>query len=82
MILFIFVAKSKCSGRKERSANLSSWSTKGYKDNNKDSNASRDVLLVPAVEEVIHFGHETSSCSCIGAIAFGGAAHFPFSLSH
>ena len=52
------------------------------KDDSKDSNASRYVLLVPAVEEVIHFGHETSSCSDIGAIAFGSTAHFPFSLSH
>ena len=52
------------------------------KDDSKDSNASRDVLLVPAVEEVIHFGHETSSCSDIGAIVFGSTAHFPFSLSH
>ena len=25
------------------------------KDDSKDSNASRDVLLVPTVEEVIHF---------------------------
>ena len=52
------------------------------KDDSKDSNASRYVLLVLAVEEVIHFGHETSSCSDIGAIVFGSTAHFPFSLSH
>ena len=52
------------------------------KDDSKDSNASRYVLLVLAVEEVIHFGHETSSRFDIGAIVFGGAAHFPFSLSH
>ena len=52
------------------------------KDDSKDSNASSDVLLVPTVEEVIHFGLETSSCSYIGAIFFGVAAHFPFSLSH
>ena len=51
------------------------------KDDSKDSNASRRASCT-AVEEVIHFGHETSSCSDIGAIVFGSTAHFPFSLSH